>query len=75
MNHFLFNTFPNEKYLDWSKPKAFADKKINTTEKMKFVYGRVQHVVGKGENAGYQYFLLYPQCFHNASKFLTVGIV
>ena len=49
MNHFLFNTFPNEKYLDWSKPKAFADKKINTTEKMKFVYGRVQNIVGKGE--------------------------
>ena len=23
----------------------------------------VENIVGKGENAGYQHFLLYPQCF------------
>ena len=23
----------------------------------------VQNIVGKGENAGYQHFLLFPQCF------------
>ena len=33
------------------------------TEKMKFVMGRVKNVVGKGENAGNQHFLLCPQCF------------
>ena len=34
---------------------------------MKFVMGRVENIVGKGENAGYQHFLLFPQCFQKAS--------
>ena len=25
--------------------------------------GRVENIVGTGENAGYQHFLLFPQCF------------
>ena len=29
---------------------------------------RVENIVGKGENAGYQYFLLFPQCFQKASS-------
>ena len=33
------------------------------TEKLKFVFGRVGKIVGKGENAGYQHFLLFPQFF------------
>ena len=28
---------PNHIFLDWSKLKAFADNKINVTEKLKFV--------------------------------------
>ena len=28
-----------------------------------FVLGRVENIVGKGENAGYQPFLLFPKCF------------
>ena len=28
---------------------------------------RVENIVGKGENAGYQYFLLYLLCFEKAS--------
>ena len=27
------------------------------------VSDRVENIVGKGENAGYQHFLLFPQCF------------
>ena len=30
---------------------------------MIFVYDRVENIVGKGENAGYQHFLLFPQDF------------
>ena len=30
------------------------------------VCDRVENIVGKGENAGYQHFLLFPQCFKNA---------
>ena len=25
--------------------------------------GRIENIVGKGVNAGYQHFLLFPQCF------------
>ena len=27
----------------------------------------VENIVGKGENTGYQHFLLFPQCFQKAS--------
>ena len=47
------NPSPNDKFLDWSKLKALADDKINVTEKLKFIYGRVGNIVGKGENGGY----------------------
>ena len=80
--HFLlfpqfFNSLPHNKILDWSKLKAFADDKLNATEKLKFVLGRVENIVGKGENAGYQHFLLFPQCFQkpSLSGSLKVGIV
>ena len=43
--------------------KVFADDKINVTEKWKFILGRTENIVGKGENAGYQHFLLFPLCF------------
>ena len=55
-----FNSLPNDKILDWSNLKAFADDKINVTENLKFVLGRTENIMGKGENAGYQHFLLFP---------------
>ena len=61
------NSLPNKKVLDWSKCKAFADDKMNVTIKFKFVLGWVENIVGKGENAGYQHFLLFLQCFQKAS--------
>ena len=73
----IFNSLPNVKILDRSKLKAFAEDKINVTEILKFVLERVENIVGKGENAGYQHFLLLPQCFQKASYkgSLKVGIV
>ena len=72
-----FNPLPNNKILDWSKLKALADDKINVTEKVKYVLGRAENIVGKGENAGYQHFLLFLACFQKASfpRSLKVGIV
>ena len=32
------------------------------------VFDRVENIVGKGENAGYQHSLLFPQCFQKASS-------
>ena len=43
---------------------------------MVFVFDRVENIVGKGENAGYQHFLLFPQCFPKGFySWLKVGIV
>ena len=30
-------------------------------------FERVENILGKGENAGYQHFLLFAQCFHELS--------
>ena len=46
----VFNSLPNDKTLDWSKLKTFIDDKVNMTEKI--VFGKVENIVGKGENAG-----------------------
>ena len=56
-------TLPNDKFLDWSKLKAFADDKNKCNFKTEFILGWVENIVGKGENAGYQHFLLFQQCF------------
>ena len=44
---------------------------------MKFVLKMVENIVGKGENAGYKHFLLFPQYFQKTSfsRSLKVGIV
>ena len=47
---------PDDTFLDWFKLKAIADHKVNVTQKLEFVLGRVYNIVGKGENAGYQNF-------------------
>ena len=60
------NSLPNDKILDWSKLKAFADKNVIVTQNWTFALGREENIVGKGENAGYQHFLLFPQCFQKA---------
>ena len=50
----------SDKILDWAKFKAFADDKINVNKNLRFVFGRIKNIVGEGENAGYQHFLLFP---------------
>ena len=78
MYHLFINSLPNDKILGQTKLKAFSDKKkTNMAEKLKFVLGTVENIVGKGENAGYQHFLLFPQCFQKASftGSLNFGIV
>ena len=67
---------PNNKFLDWSRLEAFADDKLNVTQKTKFLLGLVENA-GKGENAGYQHYLLAPLCFRKPSFLgsFKVGIV
>ena len=73
----MSTSLPNDKILDSSKLKAFADDMINVNEKLKFGLGKVENIVGRWENAGYKHFLLFPQCFPIASfsGWLNVGIV
>ena len=58
--------YQTKKNSDWSKLKAFADDKIDVTKTLKFGLGRVENIVGKGENDGYLHFFLFPQYFQKA---------
>ena len=71
------HSLPNNKILDVTKLKAFADNKLYVAKIPISHFGRVENTVGKGENAGYQHFLLFPQCFPKPSSTgsLKVGIV
>ena len=57
--------------------KSFADDSLKVTQMAKFVLHMVENIVGKGENAGNQHFLLSPQCFQQVpfSGLLKVGIL
>ena len=57
------NSLPNDKILDQSKLKALALDTRNVNRKIKLVLGRVENILGKGKNAGYQHFLLFSKCF------------
>ena len=57
------NPLPNAKVLDETKFKAFADDKLSNKKIIVLHFIRVENIVAKGENAGYQHFLLFPQCF------------
>ena len=39
------------------------------------VFDRVENIVGKGENDGYQHFLPFPQCFQEASHTGSLKVV
>ena len=65
----MVNSLPNDKISNWSKFKEWcADDKLKVTKIMKFVIDRLENIVRKGENAGYQHFLLFPQFFHKRSS-------
>ena len=68
-----FNSLPNDKILDHNE--KIVDDKINFTQILMFVLEKVENIAGKGENAGYQHFLLFPQCYNpslNKPWFLRV---
>ena len=74
---FTIISLPNDKILNCTKLKAFAEDKLDVAKIMFFVNDTVENIVGKGENAGYQHFLLFPQCFQKVSfsGTIKVGIV
>ena len=61
-----FSPFPNNKILDWSKFREFADDNFKFDEMGSKVSKRVENTVGKGKIARYEQFLLFPQCFQKS---------
>ena len=59
----MVNPFPNDKFLDSSKLKEFANNNFNFVEKDRKLFKQVENTVGKEEIARYEQFLLFPQCF------------
>ena len=62
-----FISLPNSKLVNQSILKALCRQQNKCDEKQKFVVRTVENFVGKGENADYQHFLLFPQCFQKVS--------
>ena len=61
--YIIINTLSKYTILAFSKLIAFADDKFDVTQNIKFIFHKIQNIVGKGENAGYQDSLIFPQCF------------
>ena len=51
---FIINSLPNNIFFDYFESKAFTENKMNVIQKLKLALGRVENIVGKGENAAYQ---------------------
>ena len=66
------NPLPNDKILNVTKLKAFADDKVNVARMMISLDYRVENTVGKGENAGYQYFSPFPTVFSKVFFFRVI---
>ena len=71
----VVNPLPDDKILGLPKLKAFADNKSNVTQNNEVVLHRIENIVGKEENAGYQHFVLFPQCFQKAFSFSSSKVV
>ena len=63
--------------MDISNLKACADDKKDVTQEIESLPYEIENIVGKGENAGNQHFLLFSHCFQkdSFSGSLKVGIV
>ena len=57
------NSIPNYKTLDRTKLEVCADDKFSVNVMNLVTFDRVENIVGKGDNAGYQHCVLFPQCF------------
>ena len=71
---FVLTLYQTTKFLASSKLEAFADDKIYVVKMMISLLDRVGNTVGKGENASYQHFLLFPQYFPSSLRSLKVEI-
>ena len=61
-----FNPLLNNKFLDSSKLKGFADDNFKVDENGRKFSKWIENTVGKGEIACYEQFLIFPPCFQTA---------
>ena len=69
-------TLLKDKFLGWSKLKAFVDDKVNVNEK-KICLGLLENIAGKGENRENgccQHFPLFSQCFLKVSLSMSLKV-
>ena len=43
--------------------ESVSRQQINVIQKSNVLWGSIENIAGKRENAGYKHFLLFPQCF------------
>ena len=60
-------SFPKRQVLDFFNLKEFADDNFRFDENDREFSQWVENIVGKGEIARYEQFLLFPQCFQKIS--------
>ena len=71
---FIIKLFAKQK--DYAPPhqiESICIRQINVAKKPISLFDREENNVGKGENAGYQHFLIFPLCFQKAS-FLGIKV-
>ena len=74
---YLLMSVPGDKILDLPNLKAVAYENLIVAKVMISLYVSGEKIVGKGDNAGYQHFLLFPQFCQKTSSTgsVKVGIV
>ena len=68
----IYLFLPNDKILDWSKFKAFADDKKNDIQMIEICIREGENSVRKGENVGFQHFLLFPHVFKRLPPYCCI---
>ena len=51
--NFTITSLPNDDFFDWTKFKTLTEDNFIIAKIMISVFGRVENIVGKGENTGY----------------------
>ena len=62
-NNPMFKSLPNDKILDWSKLKAFAEDKIKELKIIIFVWDRFENTVGRRRKCWLPVFSPFPSVF------------
>ena len=62
------SSLPNDNILGLSNFEVFAGDKISLAQMVISHFDNVENIVGKRDNACYQHFLLFLQCFQKLSS-------